>query len=85
METMLGEKVLGEMREDRLPWPAIVRAAQYTFTHFAVSPDAAAKAMSAGAFSGKAPAPTNRAGRRTAAKSARPASTASRSRKGTQA
>ena len=79
VEQMLGGEVLTQMTEDRLPWPAIVRTAQYAFTHFAVSPDAASKAMAAGAFSGKAPAPTNRATRRAAgAKSARPASTASK-------
>lgn len=75
---MLTQEVVDQMREDRLQWPAMVRTAQYVFTHFAVSADAAAKAKTAGAFSGKAQAPTNRAGRRAAqAKSARPASTAS--------
>ena len=82
---MLGDEVVRQMTEDRLPWPALVRTAQYVFTHFAVSADAAAKAKTAGAFSGKAQAPTNRAGRRTAAKSARPASAASRSPKRPQA
>lgn len=75
---MLGADVVAQMTEDRLPWPALVRTAQYVFTHFAVSADAAAKAKIAGAFSGKAQAPTNRATRRSTAKSARPASTASR-------
>lgn len=75
---MLGQEVIDQMREDRLPWPAITRTAQYVFTHFAVSADTAAKAKTAGAFSGKAQAPTNRAGRRTAAKSARPGSAGSR-------
>ena len=75
---MLGSEVVAQMRDDKLPWPALVRSAQYVFTHFAVSADAAAKAKIAGAFSGKATAPTNRAGRRatTATKSARPASAA---------
>lgn len=75
---MLTQDVVDQMTEDNLPWPAVVRTAQYVFTHFAVSADAAAKAKTAGAFSGKAQAPTNRASRRSAAKSARPASTASR-------
>ena len=78
---MLGQEVLDQMREDGISWPAINRTAQYVFTHFAVSADAAAKAKVAGAFSGKAQAPTNRAARRTESKSARPASRGSRSPK----
>lgn len=84
-EQILGSEVLEQMREDKLPWPAITRTAQYAFTHFAVSPDAARKAFEAGAFSGKAPAPTNRAARRSGAKSARPGSTASRTTRTRQA
>lgn len=80
---MLGQEVIDQMREDKVSWPAINRIAQYVFTHFAVSADAAAKAKVAGAFSGKAQAPTpNRAARReTVAKSARTASRGSRSPK----
>ena len=81
---ILTQEVVDQMRKDGLPWPALTRTAQYAFTHFAVSPDAAAKAMAAGAFSGKAQAPTNRATRRSAAKSARPASTASKNLPKTQ-
>ena len=82
---MLTQEVVDQMREDRLPWPALVRTAQYVFTHFAVSADAAAKAKTAGAFSGKATAPTNRATRRSGAKSARQGSTASRTTRPRQA
>ena len=83
---MLGAEVVEQMREDKLPWPALVRSAQYVFTHFAVSADAAAKAKTAGAFSGKATAPTNRAGRRatTVTKSARPASPGGKTPRKTQ-
>ena len=84
-EQILGSEVLAQMVEDKLPWPAITRTAQYAFTHFAVSPEAARKAFEAGAFSGKAQAPTNRAGRRTAAKSDRPASAVSRTTRTRQA
>lgn len=61
---ILGEKVVSEMRADKLPWPAVTRTAQYAFTHFAVSPEAARKAFEAGVFSGKAQTPPNRAARR---------------------
>lgn len=64
-DQILGARVLAEMVEDNLPWPAITRTAQYAFTHFAVSPEAARKAFEMGAFSGKAQTPTNRAARRT--------------------
>lgn len=75
-EQILGIEVLTQMVEDGLPWPAINRTAQYAFTHFAVSPEAAKKAFEMGAFSGKAVAPTNRAGRRATTQSDRPASRA---------
>jgi hypothetical protein len=74
---ILGDEVLAQMVEDNLPWPAITRTAQYAFTHFAVSADAARKAFEAGAFSGKAQMPQNRAARR-ATQSGRQASPASR-------
>lgn len=61
---ILSDGVVEQMREDGLAWPAVVRCANYAFTHFAVSPEAAKKAFEAGVFSGKAQAPTNRAARR---------------------
>lgn len=64
VQVILGDEVMGQMVEDNLPWPAITRTAQYAFTHFAVSPEAARKAFEAGAFSGKAQTPLNRAARR---------------------
>ena len=62
---ILSQGVVDQMAKDGLKWPTVVRAANYAFTHFAVSPEAAKKAFEAGAFSGKAQAPTNRAARRT--------------------
>lgn len=73
---VLSQVVVDQMAEDGVQWPAVGRAAQYAFTHFAVSPEAAKKAFEAGVFSGKALAPTNRAERRTATKSAPRASRA---------
>lgn len=77
VEQMLSAAVVEQMREDGLPWPALVRTASYVFTHFAVSADAAKKAFEAGVFSGKAQTPTNRAARR-GTQSARPASRGSK-------
>jgi hypothetical protein len=78
---ILTQEVVDQMAEDGLPWPAVTRTAQYAYTHFAISPEAAKKAFEAGVFSGKGlTPPTNRAARRTttATRSARPASAASK-------
>lgn len=77
VDQVLSPEVVRQMAEDGLSWPAVVRCANYAFTHFAVSPEAAKKAFEAGVFSGKAQGATNRAARR-ATRSARPASRASK-------
>lgn len=53
-----------EMVEDGVSWERIKRLGMYAFTYFAVGREAAEKAAREGAFSGKAPAPLNRAQRR---------------------
>lgn len=81
VSVILGDEALSQMKEDQVPWPAVTRSAQYAFAHFAVSAEAAQKALAAGAFSGKAPAPAQMTG--TGVSAARPASTGSRSPKKT--
>lgn len=74
---VLTDAVVDQMIVDGISWVALSRVAQYAFTHFALNPETARKALEAGMFAGKAPAPTNRAGRRAAsteAPKARPAS-----------
>lgn len=53
-----------EMMDDGVSWVRIQRLGMFCFTYFAISKEAAEKAAREGAFSGKAPAPLNRAQRR---------------------
>lgn len=83
------EQVLGtayhEMLEDGVSWVILQRMNQYAFAYFAVSPQAAARGVREGVFTGKGPTPTNRAERRkkhsNEAKSDRPASAGSKKQK----
>lgn len=75
---VLTEDIVQAMISNGVSWVALSRVAQYAFTHFAINPETARRALEAGMFSGKATAPTNRAARRssgsTAAKKGQPAS-----------
>lgn len=72
---------LDEFKAAGLNWVQLSRLAQYAFTHFALSPETARKALEAGVYTGKDSAPAaapNRATRRSTPK-AQPASNGSRS------
>jgi len=48
---------LEQFKADGLDWVQLSRLAQYAFTHFALSPETARKALEAGVYTGKGQAP----------------------------
>lgn len=81
-ETEFLEMCLGsayhQMLADDVRWPHMKRLGMYAFLFFGISEEAADAAAAKGLFSGKAPAPTNRAARRSGTKKTSSASVGSR-------